>query len=355
MPIFDQGYQNWTGKLAHPRGGWWTIARRGVLTQLQKKGMKFWLFAATLPALALSAFLVVWGLLEQQSSLLAPLMFLLRGLPDSIKTDPQAYRLAVWTMSFNLFFTIQMFFSFILVLTVGPDLISQDLRFNAIPLYFSRPLTRLGYFLGKFGVIAVYVAAVTIAPMLLGYVLGLAFSLDLTVIRDTWKLMLAGLGYGAIVVVSMGALMLALSSLSRNSRYVAAMWVGLFIVGDMTSQALERSVGEKWCPMVSYANLLASVREKMLGTDEAWKQLTAVFQVADDPRARFIRAQVEAQAKAQEKAREGEGGRRNRPRRFQRETRPLPPWDWSALALGGLVVVSAGILSTRVRSLDRLK
>ncbi len=32
----------------------------------------------------------------------------------------------------------------LLVLMVGPDLISQDLRFNAIPLYFARPLRSAG-------------------------------------------------------------------------------------------------------------------------------------------------------------------------------------------------------------------
>ena len=43
-----------------------------------------------------------------------------------------------------------------LVLLVGPELISQDLRFNAMPLYFARPVRRLDYFVGKLGVIAVY-------------------------------------------------------------------------------------------------------------------------------------------------------------------------------------------------------
>ena len=47
----------------------------------------------------------------------------------------------------------------LLVLLVGPSLISQDLRFNAIPLYFSRPLRRFDYFVGKLGVIGARVFA----------------------------------------------------------------------------------------------------------------------------------------------------------------------------------------------------
>ena len=114
----------------------------------------------------------------------------------------------------------------ILVLLVGPDLISQDLRFNAMPLYLSRPVRRFDYFLGKLGVIAVYLSAVMIVPVLLAFVLGFAFSLDPLVLRDTWRVLLGSLAFGAIVVVSAGRLMLAISSLSRNSRYVGAMWIG---------------------------------------------------------------------------------------------------------------------------------
>ena len=73
----------------------------------------------------------------------------------------------------------------ILVLLVGPGLISQDLRFNALPLYFSRPLRRFDYFLGKLGVIGFFLGAVAIVPAVVAYVLGVVFSLDLGVVRDT--------------------------------------------------------------------------------------------------------------------------------------------------------------------------
>ena len=72
----------------------------------------------------------------------------------------------------------------ILVLLVGPDLISQDLRFNAIPLYLSRPVRRFEYFLGKLGVIGVFLGAVTIGPALLAFALGMA-SASTAVVRDT--------------------------------------------------------------------------------------------------------------------------------------------------------------------------
>ena len=139
----------------------------------------------------------------------------------------------MWTLAFRQFFDIQLFFSMILVLLVGPDLISQDLRFNAIPLYLSRPLRRFEYFLGKLGRDRRLPVGGDHRAGAAGVRAGYGFSLDPTVIRDTARLLVASLAFGTIVVVSAGLLMLAFSSLSRNSRYVGAMWLGFWLVGNM--------------------------------------------------------------------------------------------------------------------------
>ena len=61
---------------------------------------------------------------------------------------------------------------------------------------------------------------VAVVPAAAAYVLGVCFSLDLTVIRDTWRLLPGSILYGLVIVVSAGTIMLALSSLSRRSLYV---------------------------------------------------------------------------------------------------------------------------------------
>ena len=120
----------------------------------------------------------------------------------------------------------------------GANLISQDLRYNALPLYFSRPLRRIDYFLGKLGVIVAFLGMVIIVPSLVAYVLGLLFSLDITIVRDTFGILLASIAYGLVIAVSAGMLILALSSLSRNSRYVALFWLGIWFVSSTVSSVL---------------------------------------------------------------------------------------------------------------------
>jgi ABC-2 type transport system permease protein len=339
MPIFEQGYQHWQGKLSGHTWRWLTITRHGVRAQFANRWLRLVILLAWVPAFGLAAFLVFWGLVEQQSSLVTPLLTVLLDpkLALVILNDPHQFRATVWTIAYRYFFQFEVFFSMILVLLVGPSLISQDLRFNAIPLYFSRPMRRWDYFVGKLGAIAVYLAAVAIVPALLAYVLGLCFSLDLTVVRDTLRVLGGGLAYGLVVVVSAGTLMLALSALSRNARYVGAFWVGLWLVSNMAAAVLGRILpDEEWCPLVSYTANLDRLNGELLDSRRAFDQVNEKMEelnlVSANPRRRLV-------VRMTPKFSSG----------------PEFPWYWSAGVLTGLFGLSLWILTSRVRSLDRLR
>jgi ABC-2 type transport system permease protein len=323
MPIFDQGYQHWHGHLRSHRWAWLAIAGQGIRTQFRNRWTKAILSMAMAPALSLAGFAILWGLCEQKAAMIQPLLKLFRELPDVFKTNPSEFRVPVWTFLLFFFFQIQPFFSMLLVLVVGPALISQDLRFNAVPLYYSRPLTRADYFLGKLGVIAGYLGAVTVLPLTLAYVLGIIFSADVTVIRDTFRLYLAGIVYSTVIIVSSGTLVLALSSLSRNSRYVGAMWVALWIISNSLSKVFTHTLKAEWSPIVSYTQDLQRLAERLFDLPGAAEHMAAILHRPEFPALnQFIHTY---------------------------------PWYWSALVLAGLCGASLWVLTTRVRSLDRLK
>ena len=165
MPIFDQGYQHWSGKLSGHAWRWLAITRRGVRTALQGRIVRLVLLVAWVPALVLVLVLCLWGLVERQSDLIEsirPLLTSFLGRP--ILAGPREYRVEIWTLCFHYFLSWELWFSMVLVLLVGPNLISQDLRYNALPLYFSRPLRRIDYFVGKLGVIVALLGMVIIVP-----------------------------------------------------------------------------------------------------------------------------------------------------------------------------------------------
>lgn len=385
MPIFEQGYKHWEGELSGHTWRWYTIARQGVRVALQGWGLRILTLMAMTPAVALVGVFVLWGFLEQKAEWLMPLV---RGLlPSEVIQDPAGFRVIVWTLAFHFFFKVELLIAMILVLIVGPSLISQDLRFNAIPLYFSRPLYRWDYFLGKLGVIGFFLALVAIIPALLGYVLGVLFSFKLDVIRDTWHLVPGCLAYGLLIVLSAGTLMLALSSLSRSSRYVAAFWIGIWFLSNSVSgvmstihaaqkveqaqeqmmeplpmpefpggpQGVEQDPNRRgpqrrgirhlnrrrqndlmisaylddWRPIISYTNNLDRVGRFFLDVDAvAERCVTEIIppNVPEDSRraARYFLSG------------------------------PQYPWYWSATILLVLFGASLWLLTTRVRTLDRL-
>jgi ABC-2 type transport system permease protein len=247
MPIFDQGYQHWQGPLSKHGWRWLTIARHGFRVQMKSIIVRLLILSAWLPALFLVAFLALWGLVEQKNQ---TIMGFLQFLPLPILQEPKAYRQAIWTVAFSNFFFVQMYCILILVIVAGPGLISRDLRFNALPLYFARPLTRLDYFVGKLGVIAALVATVAIGPAVFAYFVGVIFSLDVGVAKDTYPVLLGSLAYGLVITLSAGTLMLALSSLTRRSLYVGIAFAGIWLISGtvgtimtgISKDSLRRSV-----------------------------------------------------------------------------------------------------------------
>lgn len=371
MPIFDQGYQHWQGTLSSHTWRWWTITRQGLRAQLKSRWVRILVILAWLPGIALAAVLIFWGLLEQQAEIIRPLINLLR-LPRELTEGARSFRIPVWTICYHYFFLIELYVSMLLVVLVGPGLISQDLRFNAIPLYFSRPLRRFDYFAGKLGVIAIFLGAVTVAPAIIAWVLGVIFSLDFSVIPDTFRVLVGAVASGLVVMLSAGTLMLALSSLSRNSRYVGAFWIGIWFISgsvgaalsgihqdsarqrafaserrapprgakaltdeqrhelirsrERTHLVLAEAIRDDWRPVVSYTANLARLESALLDVSGALEPFISLI-------GRSGQGDVVVAAIAG----------------------PQYPWIWSAGVLAGLFGLSLWILKFRVKSLDRLR
>jgi ABC-type transport system involved in multi-copper enzyme maturation permease subunit len=411
VPIFDQGYQHWKGPLAGHAWRWLAIARHGVRVQLKNRILRVLLILAWLPALTLVVAVALWGLVEQKSA--GVLGFASNILPADMVLDARAYRTTFWTLAYSIFFKIEMYLIMLSVVVAGPGLISRDLRFNALPLYFSRPLTRLDYFLGKLGVIGALVAAVAVGPALIAYLIGVCFSFDFGVVKDTYRVLLASIGYGLIITLSVGTLMLALSSLSRRSLYVGIAWFGLWWISDAVAGILtviqlemvqrqammeelqkanaeaERLRAENPNPENQQARLAqnqranamrneayqrASERQEEAFAEAArtnWRRLPSytanLIRLGEgllDSDAAWVqigRAVERARQVAEQPMRVfGKRARAGKPppineRRLADQFAPQYPWWWSGAIVAGLMGISAWTLSRRVKSLDRLK
>jgi len=203
MPIHDQGYRRYAGSRAPLGRAWSVIARAGVRTLLSKR-----------------AFI---GLL-----LLSWVPFLVRAVQIYASANlPQAQFLAPDARMFRQFLDQQEVFLFFITVYAGTGLIANDRRANALQIYLSKPLSRVEYIFGKFTILLTLLLLVTWVPAVLLVVIQVMFAGSFSFLLQHLFLLPAITVFALIQVTTVSIAMLALSSLSRSSRYVGVLYAAL--------------------------------------------------------------------------------------------------------------------------------
>ena len=114
---------------------------------------------------------------------------------------------------FAIFMYVQAACAVFLAALAGPSLVAPDLANNALPLYFSRPLTRWSYALARLTVIVGMLSVVTWIPGLL------LFALQVGLAGGWWLLANWTLGAGMVVGFLLWLLILSLVAMA-SSAYV---------------------------------------------------------------------------------------------------------------------------------------
>jgi ABC-type transport system involved in multi-copper enzyme maturation permease subunit len=202
-PIHDQSYRRYGGTKRPLGQSWAVIASTGIRSMLSRKWFLGLLLFAWVP-------------------------FIVRTVQIyAVTMYPQAGQvLPVDAKMFRDFVEQQGLFVFFVTVFVGSGLIAADRRANALQVYLSKPLLRIEYIAGKLAILATFLTFVTVVPGLLLIILQVSFAGSLEFLRSNLyvipAVVLASL---ARVVVSSFA-MLALSSLSKSTRYVAILYAG---------------------------------------------------------------------------------------------------------------------------------
>lgn len=247
MPIHDLGYRAWPGEYVSSRLRFWVIASGGIRVVSRNTWVRRMLLAAWLPTIGLAG--VIFGyerLLENRSVALTSSE--LRGtligelghdLQDGdvvveslLKADLREGRHQMWSWLLSTFLRLpQAVMAMLVIGMIAPPLIARDVRTRAFLLYFSRPIGRLEYVLGKMLVIAAYLTFITTAPALGCYFFGVALSSDLSVLADTWDLPLRIVVASLIFIIPSVSVALMFSSLTSESRFAAFAWFAFWGLG----------------------------------------------------------------------------------------------------------------------------
>jgi ABC-2 type transport system permease protein len=111
---------------------------------------------------------------------------------------------------FAVFMYVQAGFAVFLAALAGPGLVAPDLANNALPLYFSRPLTRWSYALARLMVIVGMLSVVTWIPGLL------LFGLQVGLAGGWWFVANWTLGAGVVVGFLLWLLVLSLVAMASS-------------------------------------------------------------------------------------------------------------------------------------------
>ena len=219
MTIKEKGYTHWDGELKEGKFPWRPITRWGIKLTFKKKFFKLLFFTSLVPALVYLAGIYISERLED-------FQFMIKGPTEFIQTNP-AYFKSYFTNDFLLFMIVM------ILVFCGAGLISDDLKYNSLQLYFSRPLKKKDYFFGKAFVIVFFLFIVTLIPGLVLFFMKLIFSGSLKFFVSYPWLLISIIGYSFLVTGFFSFYALFLSSLSKNRRYVAIFIFGLYIFSDI--------------------------------------------------------------------------------------------------------------------------
>ena len=219
MPIHDQGYRRYGGSRAEAGRAWQVIARAGIQSIISKRSF-------------IALMLFAW----------AP--FLVRAVQIYVSANfQQAAFLAPKGETFREFLETQDIFVFFVTIWVGAGLIANDRRANALQLYLSKPLTAAEYICGKMAILFVFLTFVTFAPAMGLLLVEAIFAGSFTFIRNNAYLLPAITLFSLAQVLLASTTMLALSSLSKSSRFVGIMYAGLMFFTAALFQALRGITG----------------------------------------------------------------------------------------------------------------
>src|SRR5499427_1499860 len=133
MAVYKRGYRRYAGPVTGPWARFLVLPRYAWRRLYQQRLV-----------LLLTIVAFVWPLLCAGFIYLTNHVELLQGLDRGFKQFIQ-----VNGRFFSVFMYVQAGFAVFLAALAGPGLIAPDLANNALPLYFSRPLTRWSYALAR--------------------------------------------------------------------------------------------------------------------------------------------------------------------------------------------------------------
>lgn len=174
--------------------------------------------------------------------------------------------LAIDGKFFLVFMNVQAVFAVLLSALTGPGLIAPDLANNALPLYFSRPLTRFDYVTSRMTVLAGLLSFITWLPGMFLFVLQSGMA------GGSWAWNHWQYAFGIFAGFALWILMLSLVAMASSAyvkwRIVAgALVLGFFFLTAGVAQMINGVLRVEWGVLVNPAKFMYTIWCGLLQVD----------------------------------------------------------------------------------------
>jgi len=157
--------------------------------------------------------------------------------------------------------------AFFLTVLVGPPLVSRDLTNNALPLYLSRPFSRVEYILGKMSVVLLLMSAVTWVPGLI------LFFFQAILEGGGWlisNLRICGaILVGSLVwIITLALLSQAISAWVKWRVAASAALVAVFFIPQVIAEFINHLFYTSWGDLLGINQLISTIWSGLFGKYE---------------------------------------------------------------------------------------
>jgi len=229
MAIFQKAYCNYTGELSPAYARPLVIFRYSLNSILSSRIFLSFLVVCLLPSFIVMCVIYLHYNFDTLMQLQIP-------LNDLVIIDAEFFA--------NYMQRPQLFFVFVLIMFIGPKLISPDFRNSALSLYLSRPISKTNYVFGKLLVLLCLGSLISWVPGAL-LILFQAYMADGAWFSNNFHLLFATMMTSLIWIISMSMMSLAISACVKWAPVAGLAFFGIVFVGSGFG-ALVSELFETW-------------------------------------------------------------------------------------------------------------
>jgi ABC-2 type transport system permease protein len=230
MSVYRRAYSPYVGQLTPAQWRFWVLTRYALKDVFDSRPLLAYLFLTGVPVFA--AGIVIYLMHNSAARTLIGLM----KLEQFLKIDAEF---------FYRFLSTQCFLGLILSAWIGPRLIANDLGNGALPLYLSRPFSRIEYVLGKALVLFTLLSSITWVPGLLLYGVNAAIAENgwgVSHFRIVGALVLGGTSWMTVMTL----FVLSLSAWIRWHLAASVSMFGIYFISAGLGEAVNLGLGVTW-------------------------------------------------------------------------------------------------------------